>query len=168
MCIKYTAHVHLPSLVLMDWHLSGSAFLCDFYWSEMSEQALAGWDSPRLLGFGTVVEDVQHCNIWFCGNFQIPVPAEVISSLSVPTTDSIHFHPLVAVGNHQSEEAVAGLPEYSRLPVHKIPFFFQLYHIHSSFVEVNCMVHVQAIVEKTVYYNKTLGNYLKATVICGY
>ena len=73
-------------------------------------------------------------------SFQIQVPTEVVSSLSVPKTDSIHFHPLVAMGNHQSEEAITGLAEYSKLPVHQIPFFFQLYHIHSSFVEVR--VHV--------------------------
>ena len=68
--------------------------------------------------------------------FQLPVPTEVVSGLSVPRTDSIHFHPLVAMGNHQSEEALAGLTENAKFPVHKIPFFFHLYQIHSSFVEV--------------------------------
>ena len=69
-------------------------------------------------------------------HFQVPVPSEVVSSLSVPTTDSIHFHPLVAMGNHQSVEAITGLAEFSKFPINQIPFFFQLFHIHSSFVEV--------------------------------
>ena len=69
--------------------------------------------------------------------FQLPVPTEVVSELSIPRTDSIHFHPLVAMGNHRSEEALAGVTENAKFPVHKIPFFFHLYHIHSSFVEVH-------------------------------
>lgn len=73
---------------------------------------------------------------FFFSPFQLPVPTEVVSGLSVPRTDSIHFHPLVAMGNHQSEEALAGLTENAKFPVHKIPFFFHLYQIHSSFVEV--------------------------------
>ena len=73
--------------------------------------------------------------------FQLPVPTEVVSGLSVPRTDSIHFHPLIAMGNHQSEEALAGLTENAKFPVHKIPFFFHLYQIHSSFVEVYIYAH---------------------------
>ena len=63
-------------------------------------------------------------------------PGDIVSSLKVPSTDSIHFHPLVVMGNHQSEEQLKGVPEYSKLPVHHIPFFFQANHIHSAFVEV--------------------------------
>ena len=74
--------------------------------------------------------------MWFIFPIQLPVPTEVVSALSVPRTDSIQFHPLVAMGNHQSEEALAGLAENVKFPVHNVPFFFHLYHIHSSFVEV--------------------------------
>ena len=67
---------------------------------------------------------------------QIAAPGDIVSSLKVPSTESIHFHPLVVMGNHQSEEQLKGLPEYSKLPVHSIPFFFQANHIHSAFIEV--------------------------------
>jgi len=67
---------------------------------------------------------------------QIAAPGDVVSSLSVPSTDSISFHPLVAMGNHQSEEQLRGFPEYGKLPVHSVPFFFQVNHVHSAFVEV--------------------------------
>ena len=77
----------------------------------------------------------KHACVRFMIN-QIAAPGDVVSSLSVPSTDSIGFHPLVALGNHQSEEQLKGMPEYGRMPVHNVPFFFQVNHIHSAFVEV--------------------------------
>ena len=68
---------------------------------------------------------------------QIPAPDDIISSLTVPSTESIHFHPLVAIGNHQSEQELTGIAEYKKFPIHNVPFFFQLHHIHSAFVEVS-------------------------------
>ena len=75
---------------------------------------------------------------------QIPAPDHVVSSLSVPGTDSIQFHPLVAMGNHQPEVTFAGSAEYSKMPVHKLPFSFQVNHMHSGFVEVHTHTHTHS------------------------
>lgn len=40
------------------------------------------------------------------------------------------------MGNHRPANEIEGLPEYSRFPVHRVPFFLQVNHIHSAFVEV--------------------------------
>ena len=66
----------------------------------------------------------------------MPAPDDVISCVPVPGTDSIHFHPCVAVGNHQPLEAVKRLEEYESFVVHEVPFFMQIHHVHSAFVEV--------------------------------
>ena len=62
----------------------------------------------------------------------------MIGKVPVPSTESIHFHPCVAVGTHQP--AAAGgkeLPPDGGFPVHELPFFMQVNHIHSAFVEVS-------------------------------
>ena len=41
------------------------------------------------------------------------------------------------MGNHQSESELVALSEYQQFPLHQLPFFFHLNHIHSSFVEVS-------------------------------
>ncbi len=61
----------------------------------------------------------------------------MIGGVPVPGTESIHFHPCVAVGNHQPAAAeTSALVEGEGFPVHEIPFFMQVSHIHSAFVEV--------------------------------
>ena len=70
-------------------------------------------------------------------SLQTPIPNDLASSLPVPGTDNIHFHPLIAMGNHKPANQLEELPEYSRFPVHNVPFFFQVNHIHSAFVEVS-------------------------------
>lgn len=67
---------------------------------------------------------------------EIPCPNNVIISVPIPEMDCIFFHPLVSVGNHQSESELAGVTECERFPLQKLPFFFHLNHIHSYFVEV--------------------------------
>ena len=68
---------------------------------------------------------------------EIPCPNNVISSVPIPGTDHIFFHPLVSIGNHQSESELAGVAECEKFPVQNLPFFFHLNHIHSCFVEVS-------------------------------
>lgn len=40
------------------------------------------------------------------------------------------------MGNHQPLEAVREVSVYDTFPVHEVPFFLQVHHIHSAFVEV--------------------------------
>lgn len=67
---------------------------------------------------------------------EVPCPDDVISCVPIPGTENIFFHPIVSLGNHQSPEQLAGVRESEVFPVHDLPFFFHLNHIHSSFVEV--------------------------------
>lgn len=79
---------------------------------------------------------------------QVPPPDDVVSSLPVPSTDSISFHPVIVLANHNvggaSDQLVGGVSEASnRFPVQNLPFFLQFNHIHSKFVEVsfnNCLI----------------------------
>ena len=72
----------------------------------------------------------------------------MVSSLPVPGTDSITFHPLSMLANYMSKEQLSKEAEYQTLPVDKIPFLFQLNHIHSGFVQVTmcagCLVDWRA------------------------
>ena len=40
------------------------------------------------------------------------------------------------MGNHRPTNEMQQLAEYEKVPVHNVPFFFQVNHIHSAFVEV--------------------------------
>ena len=76
-----------------------------------------------------------------------PCPNDVISSIPIPGTDCIFFHPLVSVGNHQPDSELANVAECEKFPLQTLPFFFHLNHIHSCFVEVR---HTKVIYIPTV------------------
>lgn len=61
----------------------------------------------------------------------------MVRKVPVPGTESIHFHPCVTMSNQQPVEAVSDLSVYSCFPVHQVPFFMQVHHINSAFVEVS-------------------------------
>ena len=68
---------------------------------------------------------------------EIPCPGDVVGSVPVPGIDSIFFHPLVSIGNHQPESELTSVSECERFPLQNLPFFFHLNHIHSCFVEAS-------------------------------
>lgn len=81
-------------------------------------------------------------HVHVCTFLQVPPPDDVVSSLPVPSTDSISFHPVIVLANHNvggaSDQLVGGVSEASnRFPVQNLPFFLQFNHIHSKFVEVS-------------------------------
>ena len=67
---------------------------------------------------------------------QIPAPNDVISSLPVPGTSSICFHPVKVFSNYgiglDLDDDIC-----RKFPINKLPLFFQLDQINSSFVEVS-------------------------------
>lgn len=70
-------------------------------------------------------------------------PTSLVSRLVVPDTDNIYFHPVVTLSNHVPESTLSDLPEYRKFPVHTLPFFCQVNHIRSGFVEViYIMIHL--------------------------
>ena len=60
----------------------------------------------------------------------------MISSLDVPSTDSISFHTVKVEANDKGGVGVAN----SSLDVTKLPFFCQLNQINSNFVRVRVQV----------------------------
>lgn len=83
---------------------------------------------------------------------EIAASKDIISQVPVPGTSSIHFHPCVAMGNHQPLEAVQGLPEYGKFPVHEAPFFMQVHHIHSMFVELTVLLDTSVLPRELLLY----------------
>ena len=67
---------------------------------------------------------------------EVPCSNDVVSSVPIPGTDCIFFHPLVSVGNHQSDSELESVLQCKTFPLQQLPFFFLLNHIHSCFVEV--------------------------------
>ena len=67
---------------------------------------------------------------------EIPCPDDVISCVPIPGTECIYFHPIVSVGNHQPVQELESVRECEVFPLQRLPFFFHLNHIHSSFVKV--------------------------------
>ena len=57
----------------------------------------------------------------------------MISSLAVPGTDSIHFHP---INRHSNLPADQQTNDVDGIDLQKIPFTFQLDDIHTNFVQV--------------------------------
>ena len=64
-------------------------------------------------------------------SFQVEPPDDLLSSVSVPSTDKIHFHPLVSYTNRH------GGVGPDQFPLRKISFRFQIDDIHTSFVQVS-------------------------------
>ncbi|XP_070567442.1 uncharacterized protein C05D11.1-like isoform X2 [Ptychodera flava] len=61
---------------------------------------------------------------------EIEAPTEMVSSLDVPDTSSIHFHPIKRYSN-----LTANFKTCDAMDISKIPFTFQLDDIHSNFVK---------------------------------
>ena len=64
---------------------------------------------------------------------QVQAPPKVISSLPVPGTESICFHPVKVISNHEEGRASGD----GIFPVKELNFFCQLNQINSNFTEVS-------------------------------
>ncbi|XP_031560013.1 uncharacterized protein C05D11.1-like [Actinia tenebrosa] len=72
---------------------------------------------------------------------EIPAPVEVVSSIPVPSTSSIHFHPIKTFSNRHCCNSAKADQEASTclFPVQEIPFAFQLDHVMTMFVEITAL-----------------------------
>ncbi|CAH1271971.1 Hypp4744 [Branchiostoma lanceolatum] len=59
-------------------------------------------------------------------------PTEMLSSLDVPDTDTIQFHPIKTASTHD-KNAMNRIPQF---PLDGLPFTFMLDHIHTNFVQL--------------------------------
>ena len=90
-----------------------------------------------------------HCvqkNEVFC-SWQVEPPKSVLTSMPVPSTDSIHFHPLTPSSNLPAR---AGR-ENSKFPVSDLPYKFQLDDISTNFARVS--LHRSSCVLFSCIYN---------------
>ncbi|XP_032814630.1 uncharacterized protein C05D11.1-like [Petromyzon marinus] len=78
-------------------------------------------------------------------------PEEIVSRLRIPSTDSIHFHPIKPISN-VSVCHVAGLGEDGRFPLNEICFPFQLDHVHSNFVRYIVMLDTTPVPQELKPY----------------
>ncbi|XP_033646112.1 uncharacterized protein C05D11.1-like [Asterias rubens] len=76
-------------------------------------------------------------------------PENMISSLSVPGTDSIQFHPINRHSNLPSNKPTNGV---AGIDLQKIPFTFQLDDIHTNFVQFSVMLDTSSIPAKLKPY----------------
>jgi Zn-dependent M16 (insulinase) family peptidase len=66
-------------------------------------------------------------------------PDDLLSSVSVPSTDKINFHPLVSYTNRHGDVG----PD--QFPLNKMPFQFQIDDIHTSFVQVTALLDTAVV-----------------------
>ncbi|XP_011407072.2 PREDICTED: uncharacterized protein C05D11.1-like [Amphimedon queenslandica] len=88
---------------------------------------------------------------------EAPPPDDVVSSLPVPSTDSISFHPINVLANHNvggaSETPEGGVSEMlNRFPVGKLPFFLQVNHIKTKFVEFSAVLDTSGLPKRLRFY----------------
>lgn len=69
--------------------------------------------------------------------FQVAPPSEVVTSLPVPSTSSISFHPIKMFSNRRQDGCSHSEPEAVKFPVSEIPYAFQLDHVSTLFVKVS-------------------------------
>lgn len=72
---------------------------------------------------------------------EVPPPVNIVASFPVPGIESIRFHPLLAHGNCSTTDATLS----QKLPVHHLPFFFEVHHIHSSLVKLTAVLDTLAV-----------------------
>ncbi|XP_071830473.1 uncharacterized protein C05D11.1-like [Apostichopus japonicus] len=73
-------------------------------------------------------------------------PGGMIGSLPIPSTASIHFHPL---HRHSNLNGTVGPTE---IDISKLPFTFQLDHVHSNFVQLKAVMDTSAVDENLRMY----------------
>ena len=64
---------------------------------------------------------------------QVEAPKSMLTSMPVPSTESIHFHPLTPSSNLPSRLGV----ENAKFPVGDLPYRFQLDDISTNFARVS-------------------------------
>ncbi|KAK3733082.1 hypothetical protein QZH41_008418 [Actinostola sp. cb2023] len=74
---------------------------------------------------------------------EIPAPVEVVSSITVPSTSSIHFHPIRTISNRCHVNDAKAVQD--TFPVQDIPFAFQMDHVLTMFVEITAMFDTSVI-----------------------
>lgn len=63
---------------------------------------------------------------------EIPPPDEMLTSIPVPSTDGIKFHP-VEIFKSSAGRSPAGLT------LEKLPLYAEAYHLHTNFCYVSCV-----------------------------
>ena len=95
------------------------ATLCCRNWDKLQQL----WASPSIQGFPFF--------------FQVAPPPEIVTSLPVPSTSSISFHPIKMFSNRRQDGCSHTEPEVVKFPVAEIPYSFQLDHVSTLFAKVS-------------------------------
>lgn len=116
--------IHIFALlcnILFNLYLTQSKFCVFLFW----------WQHRSLLS----------SNLLIC-NLQVAPPPEVVTSLPVPSTSSISFHPIKMFSNRRQDGCSHSEPEAVKFPVAEIPYSFQLDHVSTLFAKVSLSWHV--------------------------
>ena len=86
--------------------------------------------------------------------FQKEAPDTVLTSVSVPDVDSIHFHPIVARCNRKLEQCAKDSGSMNAaFPLDDIPFQFQLDDVHTNFVQVELYTYLpEQTYKKNIFF----------------
>ena len=118
---------------------------CQFVFKRRSFLSVAGqggidvfkFCSPKLRSSGCRLRRTTACSLcskeWGFCSWQVEPPKSVLTSMPVPSTESIHFHPLTPSSNLPAR---AGR-ENSKFPVSDLPYKFQLDDISTNFARVS-------------------------------
>ena len=96
---------------------------CHKYFKNIIKRKLLQYGFVYYYIVGRLLVSLSHCLSYHPHSlsWQVPPPDDLVTSLPVPSTDSIHFHPLTISTTEQ------------------LPFYMQLCNINSKFIEVSIL-----------------------------
>ncbi|KAL9988958.1 hypothetical protein ACROYT_G003456 [Oculina patagonica] len=83
---------------------------------------------------------------------EVAPPPEVVTSLPVPSTSSISFHPIKMFSNRRQDGCSHSEPEAVKFPVAEIPYSFQLDHVSTLFAKLTVILDTAAVPEELKPY----------------
>ncbi|XP_015753163.1 PREDICTED: uncharacterized protein C05D11.1-like [Acropora digitifera] len=83
---------------------------------------------------------------------EVEPPAEIVTSLPVPSTSSISFHPIKMFSNRRQDGCSQTELEAVKFPVTEIPYAFQLDHVSTLFVKLSVLLDTAVVPEELKPY----------------